>query len=740
MRRGAALLILLFSSVLIGGGQPAAPPRWSLAHASTDWRDRCALAAHFLGVLADCNGQPPRQQPHAIGDRADFRVIDVGANTSAVVTAALHVIGAHVLIWVEAGLAAPDAILSTLAAEFDGVIYPQTRALWLPAADWPLIDVDGDPRVHVLFTDSTGGSSAGYFSSDHVYPAAVVPTSSERELLIFSAGLLDAAQPERSAALAASIAAHEYQHLLRYQISRTANARLDLWLNEALSQYTEFALYGAAGVTRYFYARPDTPLHDWSNAPAAVAAHYGAALDWILSVDERCGRAGVQTLAETLAAGGTPGVAVDNGLLNGCGTSFMGSFADWLTARADRLASVPLLGSVRATVSRYGTDVYTLPAPADSTLTLAVTLPPTIPLLPIAAAGPVLWSRPGDLTQHRLAFDLDLTGVTTAAFRYRIWHDLEAGYDYGYVTVERPGQPGAAVNVTPTAETFNPHGIAYGAAYTGTLTDWRTEQIDLTPFAGTLVRLGFTVVTDDGLHQRGVAFSDLMLMIDGTREAVGQLGIPAGAGWGWRRSAGVVGHHAQRHPDPRRDERGRGLGAHQYGGGQEHHQRADGVVHHPAQPAPGHPGPGRFDAGPGGPGQAGPGGQRISGWRAGKGRARGRGRGRAGDRQRRRLRHGPERHGQAAPGPGTPGGADPPPGAWTAGSPTREHAVIRPGKRTAATGAPHPLPGSGARKDGPWSRCPEVQAAARARQRSGPSASPGGADIRPARPGRGAQA
>ncbi|MGQ9909094.1 MAG: hypothetical protein ACUVS2_09700 [Candidatus Flexifilum sp.] len=509
-------LVALLVALLLA---PVDPARAQDDAALIPVRDLYALTRRLTG--ATVTPPPPltadgrTRQP---GERARFRVFSLGTERAHEVEATLRVVGELAYLWTETGLAVDDAVLADLAARLDADYLPAVRALWaLPAPDAP--DIDGEARIHILFQIDPAGGYGGYFSGDHLYPRAVSPHSSEHELLVMNAALLTAGIDPGAIGL---IIAHEYQHLLRYQ----AGGGLMLWLNEAFSSYTEYALTGDSRLTAHFYAAPGTALTRWDSGSAA---HYGAALDWLLYLDARCGPDAVRALAGRTNSGqrdlntaladlpGCPlpaaaGLTVEETL-----------FADWIAARARRFAALPLdrAGAQRVDLAPGGTAVFALERPAHPAA-LTLTAPALLPVLPDETPGPVWRTQRADLQMAELTLaDLDLTDAARARLEYRIWYDIEPGFDYAYVLVNDR-------IVTPVTHTPDPYQRAFGPAYTGISGGWRDQSIDLTPFSGGRARISFLYVTDEGVQRPGVALEAIRAIVD---EAPVDGSIQTAAGW-----------------------------------------------------------------------------------------------------------------------------------------------------------------------------------------------------------------
>ena len=83
-----------------------------------------------------------------------------------------------------------------------------------------------------------------------------------------------------------SIVAHEFQHMIRFNLQVNS----ETWLNEGLSMFTQLYLYnGMDGTIFSFLNEPNTQLDDWNANPGERAANYGAATLFLTYFFERYG-------------------------------------------------------------------------------------------------------------------------------------------------------------------------------------------------------------------------------------------------------------------------------------------------------------------------------------------------------------------------------------------------------------------------------------------------------------------
>lgn len=551
VRRLARWLILtLIGAGLAAGaadGQPAASfpvgaeTAAALQAAPLPFRDRTALAQRLFGT--NIPSVPVSAAARAEGERERFRVSDSFNNVTQEVEAVLRVVGEHIYLWVEDGSALKDDELRQLAAGFDQRVYPNVRALWGTEAS---PGVDGDPRIYGLFAHGLGPAAAAYFQADHTYPESVVPASNAHEMFFFS---LDAIRTGFDQRAIESILAHEFAHMIRFN----EHGGGDLWINEGLAQFTQYYLYGdAGGAVLSFTTSPDTQLNTWSIDPAERGRSYGASALFLIYLYERCGLEAVRTAALHPSPRGLE--AVDHAA-RACGLAGVEAlFADWVIANAllrpdlnggrYGYRTLPLLIANRAgaiasppvswsdTVSQYAADYLRVDPDGAGRLNIRLEAPAAIPLLPVEVESRVLYSNRGDMADTTATRAFDLRGVTEAALEFRLWHDLETAWDYGYVMVSTDAGRSWTILRGERMTEENPHGAAYGAAYNGSSSGWVGERISLDAYAGREILLRFEMITDDGVNAAGMAIDDVRI------DALGYVEDfeAAAAGWeldGW---------------------------------------------------------------------------------------------------------------------------------------------------------------------------------------------------------------
>lgn len=525
-------LVLFLALLLVGTVQGQSsnriedatyPTVTALRRADIPVRSRTDLARRLRGV--DQIAPPPTNPPAlAVGALRSFWVTNSDANEQLQVASQLLAVGDHIYIWAELGLDIPPSEAEGLAASFDANIYDQVRALWGSEA---LPGVDGDPRVHVLFSRHLGFSVAGYFASDHTSPVEVLDTSNEAEMFFIS---YNATGPFINDLYAENILAHEFQHMIRANVDENE----DSWLDEGFSTFTELYTgyeFGSASFTLTFLNSPDDQLNEWTES-GDRAVDYGGAMLFVTYFYERYGLEGLQLWSADPDNGL---IALDNTLRALGEPSADEFFADWVLANIlldsdledGRYGYTMLTGLIPARsrridlpetvedqrLNQYATDYYRLVDLDDAeALKVSITMPPTVPLIPVSAtSGKRMWySNRGDQSDMTLTREFDLSDVDHATLEYNVWYHTESLWDYGYVMASRDGQQWDILE-TREMSTSNPHNTAYGPGYTGESGGWISESISLDAYAGGRVYLRFEMITDDAVNQPGMAIDDVRI-------------------------------------------------------------------------------------------------------------------------------------------------------------------------------------------------------------------------------------
>jgi immune inhibitor A len=538
------LLLLLISSAqaetptLHEDTDAAYPTAQALQTTDIPALDRVALARRFLG-LTNLPPQPPaRTQPLPVGTVDDFRIVNSATNQAQVIQAQLLAVGDHIYAWVQMGQGVTRNNAQQFVQGFDAQVYDVVRGLW---GSEPTPGIDGDPRIYALFTTGINPGTAAYFSSQHIYPRAVVPLSNEHEMLILN---LEAVGYNIATPYVISTAAHEFQHMIRHHQDINEAG----WLDEGLSMFTEryLNLDDVLWAANPFANAPLTQLNRWPLS-GGLAAHYGASMLFVDYFYVRYGLDALQRLSSE-AADDLRGV---DAVLRSMGEPGVDAFfADWVLANALRqpngiygyngrwpdVPSARPLAYVYAYPYRadnwlrqYASDVYVLDNFRDAqNLHISLSAPDDVALLdlPAPSADASEWfmvSSRGDDSHTRMTRSFDLSAVDSATLQYDLWYDIETYWDYAYVTISSDGGKTWQLLDAAYTTTEDPHGRAYGAGYTGRSDvherdRWLTERISLDAYVGQQVMIGFEMLTDDAVTQPGMALDNIRIDAIGYRQ------------------------------------------------------------------------------------------------------------------------------------------------------------------------------------------------------------------------------
>lgn len=476
--------------------------------------DRYDLAARFWGVT---DVPPPLTSPQnwQLGDEQPFFVNATQSAEVQQIPAQLLAIGEHVLVWGETALDGSITDAEAFAARFDTEVYEAVTDFW---GIEPVPGIDGDSRVHVLFTDQVRQGIIGYFSAVNTYPRAISASSNEHEMLTLHYAAVETMASDRSI----STAVHEFQHLLRQQ----QDPNEFIWLDEGFSGLTQYELGfdTLEGWVRPFVINPQTQLNAWGTGDNRLA-EYGAGFLFSLYFYERYGVEGLQALSQQ-EIDGLAGVDATLAPLDR--RSADDFFADWVLANLLRdhwlfgyrdLPDMPTLAPrvVDAIPYRFETEArpystqYIELSPIEESISITLDLPETIPLIELPPPnGEWFWySLRGDDSNPRLTRAFDLRDVESATLEYRLWYDLEENWDYGYISISADGGETWEVQQTPQMSDDDPNRRAYAPGYTGQSLFWREESLSLDAYAGKEILVRFEMVTDDAINQPGMALDDV---------------------------------------------------------------------------------------------------------------------------------------------------------------------------------------------------------------------------------------
>ena len=474
-------------------------------------RDLVALAQR-LRSLSEASFAIGPQAPLvlSVGQEDDFWLIELRGPAAYQTTAVLRLISDNALWYVESGATVGDQAIETAARAFEEQIYPQvTAAFGSPSLD---------PGERITILHARLGGAGGYFSSGDGLPAAVQPFSNERPMLY-----LNVRGPLLGSRSYLSVLAHEFQHM----VHDAADDNEESWVNEGLSEVATGVAGYPTPLSVHPLPSPPVSLTAWPDAPGSTLPHYLTSFLFFHYLTEHHG--GTDDLTRLLRQPEDGAAGIDGYLRHlGLDATFLGVYRDWTVALllgpegrgtyASSAVSTSLTprqflapDQQEAGVLRPFAPAYVALDPGQGPSTLRFQGAGTVPFIPIDAYSGEFcwWSNRGDSIHSTLSRTVDLRGVQAATLEFRLWHDIEEGWDYAYVTASPDG--GATWHVLPGDYTTDedPVGNAFGPGYTGGTRGWVQESIDLTPFAGRELLLSFEYVTDDAVHGSGLCIDDI---------------------------------------------------------------------------------------------------------------------------------------------------------------------------------------------------------------------------------------
>ena len=489
-------------------------------------RDLRVLGMRFHPELGNIpptvNATPP---VYHVGDVRTFYATNTDENTHFQLKAKLRYMTEHAYYWVEIGQDVDQDELEKSARFFEEHIYPTDRRVF--GEEWEP-GVDNDPHITFLLASNLGSNLAGYFSSADSYPRLVSPYSNEMDMFYIN---LDATEP--GDLFFDQVVAHEFQHMIQWHEDRNE----DTWLNEGFSVLAEVLNDFPMGGHVYVYlSDPDLQLTGWSEDDATP--HYGASGLFTYYFYQRFGEEAVRKLARDPENGmmSIDRVLQDMGFQRGA----RGVFADWIVANLINDPSIdPAYGYKEEiddhaswthditefpalwtdTVAQYGVDYIHLEGDGPVTVRFRGDVVNRLAPLRPHSGNFVMWGNRGDDSDSRLYTEVDLTHATTAKLTFWTWYDIEELWDFAYLIVSTDGGEHWSFLETPSMTRENPFGNNLGVGYTGksgggAVPQWVKEEVDLTPYVGQKILLGFEYVTDDALTRPGFFVDDVR--IEGT--------------------------------------------------------------------------------------------------------------------------------------------------------------------------------------------------------------------------------
>ena len=440
--------------------------------------------------------------PRATGDTEEFFALDLPNLHLRSVHAVIRAVSPHAYWYVEDGIEVFDEDLVEAAMAFEEEIYPKVTSDFGP--EWSP-GVDGDPRITVLHVRLSG--LAGYFSSMDEQPASAFPFSNEREMIY-----MDGNERFFGTRMYLSVLAHELQHLVHWNADPTEDA----WVGEGLSELASYKAGYEPVSVRHFLANPTTSLVNWPSDPGP--AHYGGDYLFFRYLYDRYGS------PLRLVQNPLDGVAGVESYLDevDSGRTFRDVFGDWTVAnlldepgdgpysypgaeiRVRRVEELDSTDGVSSAIPQYSARYYSI-EDVDEGLIIQFQGQSHTPVIPVdLVEGRCWWGNRGDSISTTLTRNVDLTQVADATLSYRLWYEIEEGWDYAYVEVSVDGGSTWDILDAEGTSDMDSLGVSFGPGYTGASDGWKVFEASLSEYVGQEVMVRFHYVTDDALHETGI--------------------------------------------------------------------------------------------------------------------------------------------------------------------------------------------------------------------------------------------
>lgn len=484
--------------------------------------DPYELAARFRNIDATPSIDNGGRIQFASGDVRDFNVLNVDQNEYHVIEAQLKSQTNHLNFWVEQGVEFNQESISRIAESFENQIYPVTRDFF---GSELTPGIDNDIRLNILYAQNLG-YVGGYFSAADSLSKKIDQYSNEAEMFYLSADYVNLDDPETLA-----IIAHEFQHMIHWNVDRNETA----WINEGLSELAvDINGYAVDGFGYLFSMNPDLQLNFWpGNEQGDSSPHYGSSYLFMRYLYDRFGSEFSRTLVAQKENGlKSIEVALDEFDIED--TSPEEIFQDWTIANILHGQSNP--GGIYAykeifsppdfypteviscgdkwqerTVNQFGTDYFELECDTPAQLEVRgekyVRVVPEDPY----SGDFYFWSNKGDESDMKLYKSFDLSEVERGVeLSFWTWFDIESDYDYVYVAASRNGLDWEILE-TDSCITDNPTGANFGCGYNGKSGGWVQETVDLSDFVGSEVKIQFEYITDAAVNGEGFLVDDISI-------------------------------------------------------------------------------------------------------------------------------------------------------------------------------------------------------------------------------------
>lgn len=471
---------------------------------------------------------PPESPPqYELGDRERFTLSYGEDFDDKRVDMELRAQTDRVLVWVDESVDYPRWRAQALARSLEkNVLDPVQKRMQY--AEPP--GIDGDPRLHLALMNDPDDAFGGYFGRSDARPRKLDPYSNQRELVVVNLSHDD--RYDFFDEIMVDFVAHEYMHALQHH----SDFGEESWLDEALATFVAFHaskpfLSRGTGhiVADRFLETPNIGLTQWQAVDDRLTK-YGAGFLFMMYLGERFG----DDIARRILAEPANGWrSIEKVLPEFTDKSADEVFADWALANyfldsrrgygyreldADLTPPQPVAGlnsfpaTYKGELPQYATDYISVDVRGADKLFVRLFQEPEAQLFDAADSDAVAYAVSSDYGHARLtrAFTLD-SSQRQIWLEYQIWYDLADDEEYAYVTLSPDGGNNWFTlrgNYTESSDIYDEY-YAYG--YTGAVSFWRRERIDISRYRSLKVLISFELVSDFAANYRGVAIDDVRI-------------------------------------------------------------------------------------------------------------------------------------------------------------------------------------------------------------------------------------
>ena len=433
-----------------------------------------------------------------------FSVLNLIEETPYNIEAELRFVSPHAYWYFDVDADVDTRNIVAIAARFEDEVYKTVTDVL--GIEWA---ADPSPGQRTVLLHTPVDGAAAYYSSKDDFSTDVHPDSNERKVLY-----LDTALRLGSESYYGTVA-HELQHA----IHQRADPSEETWVNEGMAEVARSLTGRSLVFARSYLLSPNSSVVNWASRPKSVGPNYGASslfLSYLLG--HYGGNEGAKALLDE-SADGIDGVEAYLQKTEQ-GVTFNEVFEDWAVANLfdldSGLYSFPNLEVRPPAIASLieGDNTFSLPQFGVAYVKLEGDLitfkgGESADIVPYEEG--CWWSNAGDSIDTALTRSFDLTNVSEATLRLRLWYNIEKSWDYAYVTVSTDG--GASWTIIPgdLASPGNPVGNALGTGYTGATGGYVWDTVDLSAFAGREIMVRLEYVTDESTTADGLCVAGIQL-------------------------------------------------------------------------------------------------------------------------------------------------------------------------------------------------------------------------------------